>query len=65
VEEIINDYVDTEWLECGCEIYCTCKSGYLLAVNDEEPIVCPDCGRKWQLITKLTCDDKEIGMRFI
>jgi len=64
VEEMINDYAYTEWLELGCEIHCICGSDDTLVITDE-PVVCSSCGRKWELTHELKCDGVEFGMHFI
>lgn len=42
------------WWDCGCGFDCVCGAKEF-TLSDEEPVVCDQCGRVWELVTKLWC----------
>ena len=42
------------WWDCGCGFDCVCGAKEF-TLSDEEPVTCDQCGRVWELSTKLWC----------
>jgi hypothetical protein len=42
------------WWDCGCGFDCVCGAKDFF-LSDESAVTCDQCGREWELRTKLWC----------